>query len=203
MLWHQCLIDLDGPYLVGAFLFSPILKIGPIPTFNEVYAALLLTRTRPPIWMQYRNYGASQSKLAYLKYDEDDAPAFVTKELLKDLANSDVWMEFQDIKLGAWADKNLRQMAIDGDVKDFYDKYYDTLSGYIHANWSAVSQSTFAVCVNPLHRFHKVPVLPQFFFEDAVPDLVKIANLALDQINTLYPPFKSRLKIAQTPVVKI
>jgi hypothetical protein len=31
-MWHQCLIDLDGSYLVGAFWFLPILKIGPIPT---------------------------------------------------------------------------------------------------------------------------------------------------------------------------
>jgi len=28
---HQCLIDLDGTYLAGAFFFSPILKIGPLP----------------------------------------------------------------------------------------------------------------------------------------------------------------------------
>ena len=145
--------------------------------------------------MQYRNYGASQAKLAYLKFDEEDAPAFVTKDLLEELANADVWMEFQDIKLGAWADKNLRQMAIDGGVKDFYDKYYDSLSGFTHANWSAVSQSTFALCVNPLHRFHKIPVQPHFFIEDAVPDIVKVVNLGLDQINTLYPSFKPRLKI--------
>jgi Family of unknown function (DUF5677) len=142
----------------------------------------LSKRDDPTIWMQYRNYGSSQAKLAYLKYNEADAPAFVTKELLGGLANADVWMEFQDIKLGAWADKNLRQMAIDGDMKEFYDKYYDALSGYTHANWSAVSQSSFAICVNPLHRFHKVPVLPEFFVEDAVPDLVKVSNLALARL---------------------
>jgi uncharacterized protein DUF5677 len=159
-----------------------------------VILKFLSKKDDPTVWMQYRNYGASQAKLAYLKYNEEDAPAFVTKDLLKDLANADVWMEFQDIKLGAWADKNLRQMAIEGDAKDFYDKYYDTLSGYIHANWSAVSHSTFALCVNPLHRFHQVPVEPQFFFEDAVSDLLKVSNLALDQLNTLYPVFKSRLK---------
>jgi hypothetical protein len=145
--------------------------------------------------MQYRNYGASQAKLAYLKYNEKDAPAFVTRELLEGLANADVWMEFQDIKMGAWADKNLRQMAIEGGSKDFYDKYYDTLSGYAHANWSAVGESVFSLCVNPLHRFHKVPVPPRFFIGDAVPDMVKIVNLALDEINTLTPSFKSRLKI--------
>lgn len=52
--------------------------------------------------MQYRNYGAGLSKLAYLKnVNEKNMPSFITKELLEQLANEDMWMEFQDIKLGA------------------------------------------------------------------------------------------------------
>jgi hypothetical protein len=47
-----------------------------------------------------------------------------------------------------------------------------------------------------------VPVEPQFFFEDAVPDLLKISNLALDQLNTLYPAFKSRLKSPQQTIFR-
>src|ERR1700720_18498 len=51
----------------------------------------------------------------------------------------------------------------------------------------------FGVCANPLHRFHRIPLPPRFLSDDSVPDLVKIANLALDQLTKLYPPFKSRL----------
>jgi hypothetical protein len=48
-MWRQCLIDMGGPYLVGAFLFSPILKIGPFPTpgtpgFNWTRGASRLAR---------------------------------------------------------------------------------------------------------------------------------------------------------------
>ncbi|MFZ0990020.1 MAG: hypothetical protein WAN27_20085, partial [Xanthobacteraceae bacterium] len=84
-------------------------------------------------------------------------------------------------------------MADESGLKSFYDKYYDTLSGYTHANWAAVRHDVFGVCANPLHRFHRIPLPPRFLSDDSVPDLVKIANLALDQLTKLYPPFKSRL----------
>jgi len=51
---HQSLIDLGGPYLVGAFWFSPILRIGPIPTratpgLTEAgRQSLMLKAIRPP-----------------------------------------------------------------------------------------------------------------------------------------------------------
>jgi hypothetical protein len=51
--------------------------------------------------------------------------------------------------------------------------------------------------MNPLHRFHRVPVAPRFLSQDATPDLVKIANMALDRISALYPTFKKRLRVSR------
>lgn len=167
----------------------------------EAYITLsyLAQKDDPTIWMQYRNYGAGQSKLAYLKTIQSiELPSYTSKELLEQLANEDLWLEFQDIKLGAWADKDLRKMSQEASVKDVYDRYYDGLSGYVHANWSAVRHAAYDVCLNPLHRFHRVPVPPRFFEQTAVPDLVKIANVALDRLNQLYPAFKKRLKVTDS-----
>ena len=159
-----------------------------------VNLTFLAFKDDPTIWLQYRNYGTGQAKLSYLKFKDDDAPAFMTSELLEGIANADMWMEHQDIKLGAWSDKNLRVMAEEAGIKSLYDKYYDALSGYTHANWAAVRHSAFGVCLNPLHRFHRIPLPARLFLDDAVPDLAKIVNLALDQLTKLYPPFKPRLK---------
>lgn len=157
--------------------------------------AYLVHHDNPTIWLQYRNYGAGQSKLAFLKLlDQDEVPSFISTELLEQLANQDAWLEFQDIKLGAWADKNLRNMAQEAGEKAFYDRYYDALSGYVHGNWSAVSHSVFGLCLNPLHRFHRIPHPPRLLVDDAVPDLTKIANLALDKLTQMYAPFKPRFK---------
>jgi hypothetical protein len=189
-IMHMCILALKAT--VGQTVQGRLALRGCVEAL--ITLKFLATKDDATIWLQYRNYGAGQSKLAYLKYNESDPPAFISRELLENMANADVWMEHLDIKLGAWADKNLRQMAIDAGAKDLYDKYYDSLSGYIHGNWSAVSHSTFQVCVNPLHRFHQIPVPPRFFIEDAVPDLVALTNLALDQLASLYAPFKARVK---------
>ncbi|PSO19502.1 hypothetical protein C7G42_14710 [Bradyrhizobium sp. MOS003] len=157
--------------------------------------AYLVHHDSETVWLQYRNYGAGQSKLAFLKrIDQDEVPSFISTELLEELANQDAWMEFQDIKLGAWADKNLRSMAQEAGEKAFYDRYYDALSGYVHGNWSAISHSGFGLCLNPLHRFHRIPLPPRLLIDDAVPDLIKIGNLSVDKLAHMYPPFKPRLR---------
>jgi hypothetical protein len=92
--------------------------------------AYLVHHDKPTIWLQYRNYGAGQSKLAFLKrIDQSEVPSFISTDLLEQLASQDLWLEFQDIKLGAWADKNLRNMAQEAGEKAFYDRYYDALFG--------------------------------------------------------------------------
>ncbi|WP_375310955.1 DUF5677 domain-containing protein [Bradyrhizobium sp. A5] len=164
-----------------------------------IVLAYLAHNDNPTVWLQFRNYGAGQSKLAFLKrLDQDEVPSFISSELLEQLANQDAWMEFQDIKLGAWADKNLRNMAQEAGEKAFYDRYYDALSGYVHGNWSAVSHAVFGLCLNPLHRFHRVPLPPRLLIDDAVPDLMKIGNLALDKLAHMYPAFKPRLREAHS-----
>lgn len=171
----------------------------------ETYVSFLYSAKKddPTIWMQYRNHGSGQQKLAYLKISSaKETPSFISLELLEQLSNEDMWLEFQDINLGAWSEKNLRMMASEVGVKDLYDAYYDSLSGFAHSSWAAVRQSAFGVCLNPLHRFHRVPLPPRWLNESVVPDIVKFVNLSLDQLASLYPPFKTRLSLAhkkQTP----
>lgn len=149
----------------------------------------------PSIWMQYRNYGSGQTKLAFLKnLDSNQIPDFLNLERLEQLANEDMWLEFQDIPLGAWSGKNLRDMAAECNVKDVYDTYYDWSSGYSHAHWLCVRDTVFAMCMNPLHRFHRVPVPPSADMPSIMPDACKLINRMLDDLNALYPSFKPRLK---------
>lgn len=165
-------------------------------TAVESYITLsyLVKKDDSTVWLQFRNYGNGQNKLSYLKYiNLENKPSFISKETLEEYLNEDMWQEYIDIKLGAWDGKDLRKMAIEAKEKEFYDRYYDVLSGYIHGNWMAIRQIIFGQCLNPLHRLHRMPLPPRMLIEDAVPDLIKILNLALDKLNALYPPFKPRL----------
>jgi hypothetical protein len=145
-------------------------------------------------WMQYRSYGSGQAKLAFLKsIREDEVPEFMDLDELERLANEDMWLEFQDIPLGSWAGSDLRKMSIDAACKDVYDKYYGWASGYSHGHWVCVRDSVFKMCLNPLHRLHRVPTAPR-----ALPSVLKdcctMINRMLDDLELLYPPFKLRLK---------
>lgn len=171
-------------------------------TLIETYITLkyLSFKDEATIWMQYRNYGAGQAKLSFLKHiTSEDVPDYVDLEELEMHANADMWMEYQDINLGAWDNKNLRAMAQEAGIKDIYDKYYDWPSGFVHANWSAVRDTTFELCLNPLHRFHRVASFPRIDMNDALIDAGKLVNLLLDELNKLYPTFKPRLKKEDQP----
>jgi len=155
------------------------------------------------LWQQYRQYGAGQAKLAFLKnIREDEVPSFVDLKLIEQLANEDMWMEFQDIQLGNWANLNLRKMAEDAGVLETYNKFYDWASGYTHGHWTAVRNAVFVNCMNPLHRFHRIPGPPIVGMPSITPDAASLINRMLDTLSKLYPTFKPRLryhKAAQKP----
>ncbi len=165
-------------------------------TILETFILLhyLASQDNATFWEKYRKYGVGQTKLAFLKnIREENIPDFIDLEELEAIANEDRWMEFEDIELGNWAGSNLRKMAEDAGVKDVYDKFYDWSSGYVHAQWASTRSTVYINCLNPLHRFHLVPSPGTPAMPSTIPDLCKLINRMLDDLSSLYPPFKSRL----------
>jgi hypothetical protein len=146
-------------------------------------------------WLAYREDGAGKTKLAFLKnLDAEEKPDFIDIDRLENLANEEMWLEFRDVNIGAWSKKDLRKLATECGVKDVYDKYYDWASGYAHAQWVCIRDTAFSICSNPLHRFHKIPVPLKTTMPSVLPDACKLINLMLDDLNSLYPAFKPRLR---------
>lgn len=160
----------------------------------------LTLRDDPTLWLKYRRYGAGQAKLAFLKYLRDaETPDFIDMDMMEHLANEDMWLEFEDIELGNWAGTDLRKMSLEADCKDVYDNYYDWTSGFSHGHWTAVRDSVFVNCLNPLHRFHRIPALPKGKMPSTLIDSCKLCNRILDDLNHLYPTFKARIKWHNQP----
>jgi hypothetical protein len=110
--------------------------------------AYLATKDEPDLWRMYREYGAGQSKLTFLKLVERDwdlAPQYLDIAKLEALVNEDRWQELVSIDLGHWAGLNVRKMAEQAAVKDVYNTYYDWPSGFVHGHWaqSAILCSQF------------------------------------------------------------
>lgn len=162
---------------------------------NYITLKYLAYKDDKTIWQQFRSYGTGQTKLAFLKnLREESIPNFIDLNDLQRYANEDLWQEFSDINIKPWAEKNLRKMAEESGIKDFYDKHYDWSSSYIHGNWGAIRDTVFTVCLNPLHRYHRIPFLPRIDLPSVQPDAAKILNMMLDILNQFYPAFKSRIK---------
>lgn len=162
---------------------------------NFITLKYLEYKDNPTIWIQFRTYGVGKSKMAFLKnLQQEDLPNFINLHDLHNYANEDMWQEFGDIDIKSWTDKNLRQMSQEAGIKDFYDKHYDWSSGYVHGNWSAIRDAIFTTCLNPLHRFHRIPFVPRLDMPDVIPDIAKTINIMLEIVNRFYPSFKPRIK---------
>lgn len=165
----------------------------------RITLAYLVCANDPNLWSRFRSYGAGQAKLALLKTEaiSGTAPNFVEKATLEALANEDFFQEFVEIDLGHWCGKDLRKMAEDSGTKDDYDKFYGWASGFVHGQWGAIRDSNLTHCMNPLHRFHRIPLWSHRPMGDALSDAVGLVNSILETVEKAYPGELARLSIPQ------
>ena len=146
------------------------------------------------IWDIYRNYGTGQIKLVFLKLKELKTKTnCIDLEMLDFIANEDQWLEFVPINIGNWDNNDLRKMSEEVKLKDLYDKFYNYTSGYSHSNWGAVRESVYQKCINPLHRFDRIPSQYLPLMLNVINDSVKIMNKILDCLSKAYPEFSFRI----------
>jgi Family of unknown function (DUF5677) len=161
--------------------------------------AYLSKKDEEKLWTAYRVHGAGQTKLAFLHIDNlEDKPDFVREEDLQMLANEDQWQEFVEINLGHWAKLNLRIMSEAVGEKATYDKFYSWTSNYLHGQWGAVRDTVFETCLNPLHRFHRVPRPEARPAASTRRDAARLVNRVLSLVDGLYPGFDHRLPVDET-----
>ncbi len=162
----------------------------------EAYITLayLLKKDDPSTWRAFREHGTGQAKLVHLKLDElKKTPKFLDRKTIEAIANEDAWQEFVSMNVGHWDDSNLRAMSEEAGLKEVYDQYYGWSSGYMHANWAAVRDTSYEKCFNPLHRLHRLPALGIKKLPDVLSDAVELTNEMLDLISVAYPTYPDRV----------
>ena len=165
-----------------------------VETYITFEYLLQKEKVEPKIWDDYRSYGSGQSKLVYSKLEEMGCnPKSINLEEIESMANEDRWVEFVPINLGHWDSADLRKMSMETGLKDLYDQFYSYTSGFIHGNWGAVRESMYQKCVNPLHRFHRLPVYEMPLMPSVTEDCRDIANKMLSCLNRAYPGFNSQI----------
>lgn len=192
----SCLLEmlsgLNGFGISGRVLLRTLVE-------SRISLAYLAMYGDDTIWGIFRAYGTGQAKLALLKLDEipSGAPKFVSRETLAALANEDFFQEYVQMDLGHWCGKDLRRMAEDSGTKGDYDRFYGWASGFVHGQWGALRDSNMTFCLNPLHRFHRIPLISHRRMDDVVPDAVGLVNAILDEVSRIYPGFEARFTTAK------
>jgi hypothetical protein len=163
----------------------------------RITLAYLLCKDEQELWSKFRCFGTGQAKLASLKLNELEGkkPSFINELTLEFLANEDIYEEFLAINIGQWCGLDLRKLAIESGTKEAYDNYYGWGSTFSHAHWSAMRDSCFITCQNPLHRLHRIPLLEHRIMEDALPDGIVLVNDILSDLAMIYPTFLNRVTL--------
>ena len=182
-------------YKVSFSITSRIVLRALVETYIIFKYLLKKEKQDPNIWDSFRDYGIGQIKLIFLKQKELKSKInCIDIEEIDYIANEDKWVEFIPINLGNWNTSDLRTMSMEAKLKDLYDKFYNYTSGYTHANWGAVRESIYQKCLNPLHRFHRIPRQNLPLMLSITNDAIKIVNDILKCLSIAYPNFYFRLK---------
>jgi hypothetical protein len=73
--------------------------------------------------------------------------------------NSQRYTFLTEVNVGAWSGTDARKMAEEAGCIDLYNHAYAPFSAATHNMWHHVAKYNLAPCPNPLHRFHRIPVI--------------------------------------------
>lgn len=78
-------------------------------------------------------------------------------DIWEDWLNSQRMEQFVAVNLSNFSGLTVRKMAEEADCLDFYNYVYQPFSNVAHSNWSHISMFNLTYCVNPAHKYHKLP----------------------------------------------
>ncbi|MCY8921143.1 DUF5677 domain-containing protein [Bacillus atrophaeus] len=84
---------------------------------------------------------------------------------------------------GDYFKKSARDYAIQLNLKDDYDKYYEYNSEFIHASLTAILSSLMVECANPEHLNHLTVSPSSSRYIDAIPHIFDIINAHISLVN--------------------
>lgn len=64
-----------------------------------------------------------------------------------------------EVNVGSWSGLSTRQMAEEAGCLDFYRFAYTPFSAAVHNTWNHVGRYNLEHCLNPLHKYHRLPTL--------------------------------------------
>jgi hypothetical protein len=110
-------------------------------------------------------HGLGQEKLhiehfrAKLKADGKDPEKNAIVQQMEEWLNTQRYTFLTEVNVGSWSGIDARKMAEEADCIDLYNYAYAPFSAATHNMWHHVAKYNLAPCPNPLHRYHKIPIV--------------------------------------------
>jgi hypothetical protein len=107
------------------------------------------------------SYGEGKEKLLMLQLqDRYPMQKSVQGKTSEDIANElggGFMPEMIDINLADWTKKSARDLALASGTDEIYRLVYDPASTHLHGTWMSIQKANLVRCIQPIHRFHKIP----------------------------------------------
>lgn len=184
--WSKLPLDLDRNEVfevIGALLARQVTvanQIAKSPNIWNHHVAPVLLRTMADThitlaWIlknplersqKFIYFGLGQTKLelehrkAHLRSDGTDLESDPSVKVLEQWIDSQRWTFLTEVNVGSWSELSTREMAQEAGCLDFYRYAYTPFSGATHSMWHHVSRLNLKQCSSPLHRYHRVPDVP-------------------------------------------
>jgi hypothetical protein len=131
---------------------------------TQIVLAYLIHKSDPELYERYKRYSLGKQKLYKLHLtDYGERTGLDMSEVEEDLEeriNSEIFEEFLPIELGSvFEGTDMRKMAYDVKLEDLYRLVYSPTSAELHGEWVSLKEHNLTLCVNPLHRYHRLPKL--------------------------------------------
>lgn len=154
-------------------------------------------------YRRFKEYGEGQQKLLALHLQDNymDAKSIDGLSAGEIARRLDLFPELLNIELKGWTSKNARELAQAVGMQEIYRLIYSPASNDLHGSWFSLKGSNLSYCVEPLHRYHRLPMHghPPIF-----PDIINVATkvyaAALDvaSAKVSYPEMADKLKRVPT-----
>lgn len=134
----------------------------------------LIEKNDSELFQSFIEYGKGKEKLLLLHLqDTHPGTRTATGESIDQLAlnlGGGFSPSLININLGDWKDVSARDMAKTCNLMEIYRIIYDPTSSDVHGTWTSIDNTNLTYCVNPLHRYHRIPQLsdPPIYLQPAI-----------------------------------
>jgi hypothetical protein len=155
---------------------------------------------------EFKCYGEGKEKLLMLHLqDTYSEKKSLEGRSCEEIAEEMGWSfmpELIDIELGNWTKKSARELAIEAELEELYRIIYDPTSSDLHGTWMSIKKSNLVRCIQPLHRFHRMPLFnePPLFVHTikAVQDIyLRCVKIGMEVLE--FPEMRAQFGEIKTP----